>query len=181
MVRKQVLEASAKRRLSVPEHQRLEQKARYVVVSNVLSQLGSFYGLPLGVEEEQFGNQYQQRLALPWPVLTNLTYPQAAVFLERPAPPPGLDLEIQAVRVYPHRALAGHLLGFLRRTESSEEDLDIFFNYRLPDFKGVIGLEASFDQELRGRAGAKTMIVDSLGYKKSRAFFIRPRRARISC
>ena len=48
-----------------------------------------------------------------------------------------------------------------------EEEESIPYHYRLPDYQGKLGLEAAFDDELRGRAGVKSVLVNSLGYSQS--------------
>jgi penicillin-binding protein 2 len=53
---------------------------------------------------------------------------------------------------------AGHLIGEYR--EADADDLAADEWYRLGDFKGKSGLEAVYEQELRGRKGVKYHIVD---------------------
>jgi penicillin-binding protein 2 len=156
-----------KRKLSRSEIETLGRQARYSVASNAVSQLGELYGLSLRLDPTQFARFYEQKLALPLPLLTNLVPTQAALFLERSTNAPGLDLEIQPSRVYPQGSAAGHLLGYLRRSDAEGVEEPVVFNYRMPDFKGVIGLEATFDTQLRGHAGVKTLVVNSLGYRQS--------------
>jgi penicillin-binding protein 2 len=125
------------------EREKLEWTARYNVVSNITSQVS---------------NWLQQ------PQVINAV--QVARFAERPGVFPGLDLEIQPLRVYPQGSLAAHVLGSLTRDESSQEEEDAFYHYRLPDWKGVTGMEGVFDYELRGAAGTKSMTVNRLGYRQ---------------
>jgi len=42
-----------------------------------------------------------------------------------------------------------------------------FYNYRLPDFKGLVGIEGGMNDKLRGQAGEKSVLVNYLGYKQS--------------
>jgi penicillin-binding protein 2 len=110
---------------------------------------------------------YTEQRALPFPILENLQPQQVAVFAERPPRLPGVELEIQPTRSYPGGSACAHLLGILRRDDSSVDDEDAFFHYRLPDYKGHTGIEGMFDSELRGTAGVKTMMVNRLGYRQS--------------
>jgi penicillin-binding protein 2 len=41
------------------------------------------------------------------------------------------------------------------------------FNFRLSDYRGLVGIEGEFDSELRGKAGVKSVLVNSLGYRQS--------------
>jgi penicillin-binding protein 2 len=47
------------------------------------------------------------------------------------------------------------------------EGEDAYFSYRLPDYRGVVGIEAGFDSLLRGRAGAEAVLVNNLGYRQT--------------
>ena len=52
----------------------------------------------------------------------------------------GVDLDVQTTRIYPNGPLAEDVLGYVRLDNSSVEDEDAFFNYRLPDYSGVVGI-----------------------------------------
>jgi len=145
----------------------LEAGARYRVVSNVVQNLAAALQQPLDLDYGQFLEHYTNQLALPMPVITNLTPVQMARFHERSSGAPGLDLELQPNRFYPHGTCAAHLLGFLTHDNSSAQDEEAFFNFRLPDYRGKVGIEVVFDLELRGKAGMKSVLVNSLGYRQS--------------
>ena len=156
-----------KGKLTRSERMLLEPQARYRVVNKVVQKLGAGLDQPLGMDFGQFLRHYTNQLALPLLVLTNLTPVQIARFLEQSGNPPGMDLEVQPLRVYPHHTTAAHLIGFLIQDNSSAVDEDAFFNFRLPDYRGVVGIEGKFDQELRGKAGMKSVLVNNLGYRQS--------------
>jgi penicillin-binding protein 2 len=155
------------RRLSAAEKSQLGRAARYSVTSNIVWQLGVALGQPLAVDEAKFHKHYEQRLALPMPILPNLDPVQVARLQESALTLPGVEMDIQPTRYYPQRTLAAHVLGYLTHFEDSAEDELSFYNYRLPDYRGLDGIEASFDEELRGRAGAKAVLVNNLGYRQS--------------
>ena len=50
----------------------------------------------------------------------------------------------------------------------------LIFNYRLPDYRGVVGIEAGFDAQLRGRAGAESVLVNNLGYRQTENVWSQP-------
>jgi len=79
----------------------------------------------------------------------------------------GVDVELQSARVYPDDSTAAHVLGYLRSDDSSQEGEESYFSYRLPDYRGVVGIEATFDSQLRGIAGAESVLVNNLGYRQS--------------
>jgi penicillin-binding protein 2 len=156
------------RPLSVARRNELLRQSRYVATSNLVQQLGVALGQAVLTNEPrfytEFTNHYDQRRALPLPILTGLNSSQIARFLEQGTRLPGLDMEIQPVRVYPQGTVGAHVLGYLRRSEESSEDELSFYNYRLPDYRGVSGIEYSQDESLHGKAGAKSMLVNNLGY-----------------
>lgn len=159
--------AKGGRKLTRAQAGELARATRYQVVSNVVLRLAGVLQQPVTLDEARFQNHYQQSLALPLPVVTGLSTIQIARFQENSSNPPGLDLEIQPLRVYPRQTSAAHVLGHLKRNEDSVGDEDAFYNYRLPDFTGVAGIESMFDDRLRGRAGAKSVLVNNLGYRQS--------------
>ena len=154
-------------RLKEEQVQALTWQARYNVASNVVRQLATRLQQPLALDFTNFCRHYQERLALPYPVLNNLDPSQIARFEEQFSGALGADLAMQPARVYPRGTTAAHLLGYLRKDDSSVEGEEAFFNYRLPDYRGVVGIEGGFDKELHGHAGAKSVLVNNLGYRQT--------------
>ena len=145
----------------------LRQEARYEVASNVVAQISQRLRLPLSLDATKFQRHYLTRLALPFPVLTDLTPAQIALFEEQSTSPIGVDLDVQSMRHYPYGTTAAHVLGYLRRDDESQEGEEAFFTYRMPDYRGEIGVECGYDKELRGTAGAKSVLVNNLGYRQT--------------
>jgi penicillin-binding protein 2 len=145
----------------------LKRLARYLAASNVVSSVGVAMGEALSLDQDQFHRHYQSQLALPLTIMTEITPEQVARFHERVVNSPGVDIEMQPLRFYPNGPLAAHVIGYLGYDDSSVEGEDAFFNYRLPDFRGKVGIEAQFDVDLHGRAGVKSVLVNSLGYRQS--------------
>ena len=155
------------RKLNREESSELARRVRYTVVSNSVQQLSALLGQPLVLKENKFHQHYEQRRALPLPVLFDVSATNIAMFLEQPNRPPGFELEIQPLRSYPNGTLAAHVLGYMRRDETTGDDDDASFTYCLPDFKGLVGVEGVFDAELRGKAGGKSVLVNNMGYRMS--------------
>lgn len=141
--------------------------ARYRVASNAVQQISQKLQVPLALNPTNFARHYETRLVLPLAVLTNASAVQIARFEEQCLDPVGVDLELQSMRVYPFETTAAHVLGTLQRDDSSRQDEEAFFSYRLPDYKGVLGIEYGFDKELRGMAGSKSVMVNNLGYRQN--------------
>lgn len=165
-------------RLTVKEEADLQRQARVRVVSNLVGQVSALVRVPIEFDERQFHRHYEGTRALPWPLLEQLTPEQVARFAEQSLDLPGVALEVQPRRFYPQGPLAAHVLGHLVRTNAAPEDFDLPYSYRLPDFKGELGLEALFDEDLRGRAGVKTMLVNNLNYRESEEVTTSPKPGR---
>jgi penicillin-binding protein 2 len=133
----------------------------------VVYQVGRVLQLPLALDRRDFERHYLARLALPYTVVRNLTPEQIARFEEQPLRMPGLDIEVQSTRTYPHNGTAAHIVGALRRDDSSTQGEESFFSYRMADYRGELGVEWGFDRYLRGVAGAKSVLVNNVGYRQT--------------
>ncbi|MBC8096593.1 MAG: hypothetical protein H7Y43_12355 [Akkermansiaceae bacterium] len=145
----------------------LEWEARFRVVSNAVLQTSQTLRRPLTFNAAEFKTHYLKRLALPYPLVQRIENAEIARFMEQSAATPGMDLEIQSMRFYPHATLAAHVLGHLHLSDELDEGELSAFDYKLPDFRGLIGIEYAFDGELHGRAGAKSVLVNNLGYRQT--------------
>ena len=153
--------------LSLAQKGELQKKVRFEVASNVVAKISDLLHIPYSLNPTNFDRHYEQSRALPFPVFTNLTSVQIAVFEEQCSSLLGLDIEMQSTRVYPFQTNAAHILGSVKRDDSSAEGEEAYFSYRLPDYRGQIGMEVACDKELRGKAGAKSVLVNSLGYRQT--------------
>ena len=154
--------------------ERLRAQSRLGVVTAVATRIGQALGQPLTVDAAQFERAYQKTRALPYPLLLNLNPAQIARFEEAFTNGFGADLELQAARVYPFGGTAAHVLGYLRSDDSSAEGEESYFSYRLPDYRGVVGVEAGYDAQLRGTAGAQSVLINSQGYRQSENLWNQP-------
>jgi len=153
--------------LTSKERGRIRQEARYEVASNVVMQVSYRLRQPLTLNPTNFERHYETRLALPCPVLTNMNPVQIALFEEQSSSRMGVDLEVQSTRFYPYNSTAAHVLGHLQRDDSSMEGEEAFFSFRLPDYRGSVGVEFGFDKQLRGTAGAKSVLVNNAGFRQT--------------
>jgi penicillin-binding protein 2 len=146
------------------EREWLKRHARFAVVSNIVQQINQRLNTQVAKTEADLFRHWSRERALPFPVLNNLTPAQVAVLTEQGWSIPGVELELVPVRSYPHGQLAAHIIGAVRTYDTSGED-DQAFDYRLRDYRGLIGLESAFDRQLRGKAGAKSILINSSGYR----------------
>ncbi len=160
--------------LATDQSKQLREQSRFRVADSVVEQVGQRLGQPLVLDPATFKRHYDTRLALPYPLLPNLSETQVARFEEQYPGGLGVDLDLQPVRSYPLGTTAAHLLGYVQRDDSSAEGEDAFFSYRLPDYRGSVGVEAGFDAQLRGRAGAEAVLVNNLGYRQTENVWSQP-------
>ena len=132
--------------LSTTQKAVLRQEARYEVASNVVMQISDRLRQPIHLDPTNFEQHYETRLVLPLPIVQNLDPTNIARFEEQSTSPLGVDLDVQSTRVYPHGSVAAHILGRLQPDNSSVEGEEAFFSYRLPDYRGVLGIEYGFDK-----------------------------------
>jgi penicillin-binding protein 2 len=142
-------------------------QARLSVADSLVAQMSQKLQQPLALNPKDFERAYETRLALPYPILQNLDDAQIARFEENFSGGFGADLELQPARFYPLGATAAHLLGYVQKDDSSLQGEDAYFSYRLPDYRGVVGIEGGFDAELHGHAGEESVLVNNLGYRQS--------------
>jgi penicillin-binding protein 2 len=147
--------------------QQLHAQARLNFANNLTAQISQQLGQPLTMEAAKYETAYEKARSLPYPILKNLNNAQIARFAEQFTNGFGANLDLQAERIYPSGATAAHLLGYLRNDDSSQEGEEADFNYRLPDYRGAVGIEGRCDAQLRGRAGSESVLINSQGYRQS--------------
>jgi penicillin-binding protein 2 len=93
-------------------------------------------------------------------------HPELVAYLvERQSEFPGVRVSRAHLRDYPYRAVAAQVLGYVG--EASEDQLKENRALRLGDEVGQGGVEAAYDEWLRGKPGAAELRVDSLGRVRS--------------
>lgn len=147
--------------------QQLNTRARYHVVSNTVARVAALLGTPLEIQQKDYVRHHYQWPYRPLPILENLTPFQVARFLEQAPVLPGVDLEVQPIRHYPHGRQVAHVLGYLTRDDLARGDEEEGFSYSLPSYQGAVGLEAGYDEALVGRPGIESIVVNSLSYRES--------------
>jgi penicillin-binding protein 2 len=98
----------------------------------------------------------------PITVKTAVGEDQIAYLSEHQAEFPGVQIQQTYLRHYPFQSLGAQLLGYVGEVSQAELDEHPKL-YKSGDKTGKTGVEAQFDQYLRGEAGEYTVRVDSLG------------------
>lgn len=94
---------------------------------------------------------------------TDLSTAQIARIAEAQRDLPGVDVAVQPVRNYPYRHFGSHVFGYVGQITEDEYRARKGSGYTPNDVVGKDGLEASYDQYLRGTPGALRVEVDAQG------------------
>jgi len=99
----------------------------------------------------------------PIPIKQDITADENAFIEAHRSELPELETVDEKRRLYPRDGFAAHLIGYVG--EVSEEDLNNprYAYYAPGDVVGKAGVEATYDQLLRGQDGSRDVIVDSHG------------------
>jgi len=160
--------------ISTEEWEQLRQQARLQVVAGVVAEVSRRMATNIVFDPVKFERAYATRLAMPYPVVTGLSPQQIARFEENFTNFTVVDLDLQSERNYPLGTTAAHVLGYVRRDDSSAEGEEAFFSYRLPDYSGISGVEGRYNSVLRGTAGTESVLVNNLGYRQSENVWNQP-------
>lgn len=165
-----------RKKLTQAETDAMQRQARFLVANNLVRRISQTLQIPLELTEKDFRKHYEEKRSLPLPVVENLSPAHVARFAESLSTLPGVDLQVQSLRSYPLGQTAAHILGYMTKAEKAPgEEEAVDFDYRLPDFKGVVGIEGYFDEQLRGVAGAKSMLVNNLLYRQAENVWLPPK------
>ncbi|HXE43484.1 MAG TPA: penicillin-binding transpeptidase domain-containing protein, partial [Candidatus Baltobacteraceae bacterium] len=160
--------------LTTDQLEQMRAQARYSVACAVVSQVAQKLGEPLALDPKKFDRAYKASPYVPYPILQNLNDAQVARFEESFTNNVGVELDLQSVRNYPLNTTATHLLGYVISSDESISGEDAYFDYRLQDYKGVVGVEGGFDKYLHGRAGVESVLINNLGYRQTGNFLEQP-------
>jgi penicillin-binding protein 2 len=76
---------------------------------------------------------------------------------------PGVYIEAQPQREYPFKQLACHIIGYTGEINLEELEENSGAGYQIGDFIGKDGLEKQFDRYLRGKSGARQVLLNVEG------------------
>jgi penicillin-binding protein 2 len=96
-------------------------------------------------------------------IASGISPAQATALAEYSHELPGVRLEAEAVRDYPHGDLAAHVLGYTGELTDQQLKERRDQGYRMGDVVGQMGAEAVFESILKGSWGGQQVEVDSAG------------------
>jgi penicillin-binding protein 2 len=121
----------------------------------------------LGMSEHQLDKAIKSQLLqepfTPATVKSDVPLDVVAYLRERAGRFPGVTVDRIEFRSYPHHDLAAHVLGYVGQVSDPALKANAYPGAERGDRVGVAGVEASYDNILRGRAGVQRVQVDSLG------------------
>jgi penicillin-binding protein 2 len=88
----------------------------------------------------------------------------------------GVEIVPVFLRQYPHKEVGAHLFGYVGEVTAEQLKDPAYRGVEMGDRVGQAGVEAEYDQFLRGRSGAKLVQVDALGNLTRRLGERRPER-----
>ena len=140
----------------------LPKQGRY----RMLGRLAKVLHVPLGrlVREVE---QAKSDPLTPITVKTAVHEPQVYYLTEHQTEFRGVRIAGTYLRGYEHQSMAAHVLGYVREISKEELAAKRDDGYRAGDKIGKAGIEAAFDQYLRGRSGLAQIRVNSLGIPQS--------------
>ncbi len=94
---------------------------------------------------------------------SEVTNELASAIMEKSYLFPGVELQIDSDRDYPDGTLAPHILGIVGPISEEEYEEGKDKGYSLNDYTGQSGIEALYEDQLKGTKGEKIITVDSSG------------------
>ncbi len=105
------------------------------------------------------------RLFEPITVMRDVDWPMVVKLEEHRGELPGVEVNVEPLRYYPEKTLAGHVLGYVHPIYDNDELEKSYdpMNYRVGDLVGKDGLEKVYEEYLKGTDGARRVEVDARG------------------
>ncbi|MBD2137885.1 penicillin-binding protein 2 [Anabaena sp. FACHB-1237] len=96
-------------------------------------------------------------------IARNLNEAQITALKEYEQELPGVEINTEALRYYPHGSPLAHLLGYTRELTATQLEKRKSQGYRLGDVIGQMGVEKAYEDLLRGEWGGQQVEVDGAG------------------
>nr|CRH04470.1 putative Penicillin-binding protein 2 [Candidatus Magnetococcus massalia] len=148
-----------------PDYRLMATPERAENFQSLLKRLQPHVGLTDEEIELALEQARTQRSFLPVSIKKQLTWEAVSRVEARIHDFPGVMIQAQSQRDYPHSDLAAHLLGYLG--EVGEPDRTHFraIDFRSGDLVGKSGMERQFEERLRGQEGIAEIEVNAVGRK----------------
>ncbi len=128
----------------------------------VLQRLSTMLNVPLAdLQKRVEQKRIQQAFYEPVLVTNDLKQEQYAMIVERRQELPGVEIQPQAVRSYPHKDLAAHILGYVGQITDDELNSLQDKGYIGGEMIGKTGLEVFYEDVLRGKPGQREVEINN--------------------
>ena len=115
--------------------------------------------------EAKMGDAGKYSSILPSKFIELLTNEQFATIQDRLVEYPGFHIRARTTRKYQYNSLA-NALGYIGEISRKQLEMDTTKFYKSGDFVGISGLEAAYEEELRGQRGVSYKMVNVRGVEK---------------
>ena len=143
-------------------------------VENAITDMALRLGRESSITRKDIERHLNWYPGLPLKVFSDLNEKERSIVNDLMSDLQGWALEIDAVRIYPYKNFAPHLIGYTRKADPASAADRKDFSYYISDYEGRAGLEKVFDtvnmkeyphlRGLRGKPGYSLVQVDNLGY-----------------
>ncbi len=150
---------------NIPSYNLLLDRSRTPSVDASLSFAADALGAPLGDLRTTLARYKTTASYAPVLLAENLTLAQVAHFGVAGLEHPEFEVEVGHLRLYRHSDQTAHVLGYLGEASEREAPAPGAAGAQLQpgEMQGKKGVEARYDSDLRGRNGARVVVVDSRG------------------
>lgn len=128
----------------------------------VMGRLSDVLGVPLPTIEERLADPEYGPFE-PVPIATDVAEELVLYLQERDREFPAVTATQRTLRTYPYGMLAAHVLGTVGRITEEELEAREGKGYLTNDQIGKTGVEATYEEDLRGTPGRRVLSVDSNG------------------
>ena len=125
-------------------------KEKYEIDKEDIGEIRKIIGLRYGIEKNGYSSMK------PYVIAKNISSKTVSILEEQNAKLPGISIEVVAIRQYPNKELASHILGYVGKIDETE--LKQNQDYNMNDYIGKTGIEYVFEKYLKGTDGEKPRI-----------------------
>ncbi|MGV6809350.1 MAG: penicillin-binding protein 2 [bacterium] len=147
----------------IPNEVKGEQKSTRKRIEASFERLEKLIKITDNEKQKFFQKMRKQSLYRPILLHSNLTEEEIAVFSVNRSRFPGFQMSIQMERYYPHKEIAGHVVGYVGRIDKRDLEKVDKRNYAGTSHIGKSGIEAFHEDRLHGTTGFKVIEVDVRG------------------
>jgi penicillin-binding protein 2 len=147
-------------------------------VAERLDEISEIVGVPCEVDKDIIWTHIRRRRAIPLVAFRGLDDVAVARLSENAKHIRGIDISVQAERVYPYGDVACHVIGYVGKGQPAnlEQELNpsgfedfnaesLKYDFLLPDFVGKDGIEKAYNSVLAGVGGGELIRINAVGYR----------------